>query len=306
MNEAEPTFVAATGKSSLAPLRNMRHKDYQGNVIDDPDRSNPTRNRWERPLDTIRSFEAAIDGNYNIRQSIMARSETDSVVNWNRRSSYYAGNNNTPGSARNSHRYQSRDSYFSVRPQQSEYGYGPDGDMPGPRGYNSYGYGPQQRYSRSGYEPQYSTPRHTGQVYPVPMNHRSYETVASGSGSGVSGDPVGYTTDPTSSDNSSIERMQSPQKRQTEPSNDYGIGFSQSPTYSPQMFAVGNQPQNGQPPASSPAATNGQDVPPAVPQKHNTITRKPTQQSMASNAPERPSMGEKRKSWFSRRFSKNS
>lgn len=35
----------------------------------DPDRSNPTRNRWERPLDTIRAFEAAIDGNYK-RQSI--------------------------------------------------------------------------------------------------------------------------------------------------------------------------------------------------------------------------------------------
>lgn len=34
------------------------------NEIADPDRSNPTRSRWERPLDTIRSFEAAIDGNY--------------------------------------------------------------------------------------------------------------------------------------------------------------------------------------------------------------------------------------------------
>ena len=36
----------------------------------DPDRSNPTRSRWERPLDTIRSFEAAIDGNYS-RKSYM-------------------------------------------------------------------------------------------------------------------------------------------------------------------------------------------------------------------------------------------
>ena len=36
----------------------------------DPDRSNPTRPRLERPLDTIRSFEAAIDGSYNRRQSI--------------------------------------------------------------------------------------------------------------------------------------------------------------------------------------------------------------------------------------------
>lgn len=39
-------------------------------AIADPDRSNPTRSRWERPLDTIRSFEAAIDGNYS-RKSYM-------------------------------------------------------------------------------------------------------------------------------------------------------------------------------------------------------------------------------------------
>lgn len=30
-------------------------------AIADPDLSNPTRNRLERPLDTIRSFDAAID-----------------------------------------------------------------------------------------------------------------------------------------------------------------------------------------------------------------------------------------------------
>lgn len=40
----------------------------------DPDRSNPTRSRWERPLDTIRSFEAAIDGNYS-RKSYMRSGE---------------------------------------------------------------------------------------------------------------------------------------------------------------------------------------------------------------------------------------
>lgn len=33
-------------------------------MVADPDRSNPTRPRLERPLDTIRSFEAAIDGKY--------------------------------------------------------------------------------------------------------------------------------------------------------------------------------------------------------------------------------------------------
>ena len=36
--------------------------------IADPDASNPTRPRLERPLDTIRSFEAAIDGNTSRRQ----------------------------------------------------------------------------------------------------------------------------------------------------------------------------------------------------------------------------------------------
>lgn len=30
----------------------------------DPDLSNPTRSRWERPLDTIRKFEQQIDGEY--------------------------------------------------------------------------------------------------------------------------------------------------------------------------------------------------------------------------------------------------
>ena len=69
------------------PLRDMEHRDLDGNVIGmtfcqhhiamaahdilavDPDRSNPTRPRLERPLDTIRSFEAAIDGSYSRRQS---------------------------------------------------------------------------------------------------------------------------------------------------------------------------------------------------------------------------------------------
>jgi hypothetical protein len=36
----------------------------------DPDKSNPTRSRWERPLDTIRSFEAAIDGAYKRKSMI--------------------------------------------------------------------------------------------------------------------------------------------------------------------------------------------------------------------------------------------
>ncbi len=43
----------------------------------DPDRSNPTRPRMERPLDTIRSFEAAIDGSYSRRASFRAGTTHD-------------------------------------------------------------------------------------------------------------------------------------------------------------------------------------------------------------------------------------
>lgn len=68
----------------------MQHRDRYGNLISallvpeisilqeadpplaDPDRSNPTRPRLERPLDTIRAFEAAIDGSYERRPSSRA------------------------------------------------------------------------------------------------------------------------------------------------------------------------------------------------------------------------------------------
>jgi hypothetical protein len=88
------TAAVARGESNLASLRAIQHRDAQGNPIGsfiiilpssnlhtdaiyttaDPDRSNPTRSRWERPLDTIRSFEAAIDGNY--RKSYIRTGQT--------------------------------------------------------------------------------------------------------------------------------------------------------------------------------------------------------------------------------------
>ncbi|OJJ53378.1 hypothetical protein ASPSYDRAFT_94586 [Aspergillus sydowii CBS 593.65] len=49
------------GEVSTMSLSGIQHLDRQGKVISDPDRSNPTRPRLERPLDTIRGFEAAIN-----------------------------------------------------------------------------------------------------------------------------------------------------------------------------------------------------------------------------------------------------
>lgn len=59
--------------TSLVRCRHPLHAQVVANTCTaDPDRSNPTRPRMERPLDTIRSFEAAIDGSYSRRASFRA------------------------------------------------------------------------------------------------------------------------------------------------------------------------------------------------------------------------------------------
>lgn len=138
-------------------------------------------------------------------------------------------------------------------------------------------------------ESQYGPPRTPGggSLYPspgpTPGDQRSYDTVASGSG--TSGERPGYVTDPTSSENSSINRRQSPQKRQPEPQEDYGIGFAQPSHYQPSTFTVDS---NGAP---KPGATG-----PPTPSKAGTMLRKPVSGVTAVQEQEKQ---KKRKSWFS-------
>jgi hypothetical protein len=195
-----------------------------------------------------------------------------------------------------------RDSYYEHQP-----GYG--------------GHGPSMQNGRRGWprmasEPQY-VPSHRQQQndHSIPSNHRSYETVTTASGSGSSAEPAGYQTDPTSSDNSSVERVQSSvPRRQPEPVNDYGIGFGQSPSYQPPSFALGGQnagmssggggggyDNNYQ--VSSAPTTYSNPAPP-VPQKETGgLLRKPVSTMPVQQA--RPAaQPEKRKSWLARRFSK--
>lgn len=153
--------------------------------------------------------------------------------------------------------------------------------------------GGRNRFSRMQSEPPMNRQMAGGRnVYPVPNNHRSYETVASGSGSGSYGEPAGYQTDLTSSENSSIERR-SPPKRQ-EPMNDYGINFGQDPTYQPPSLGM-------------PAAPHVRDPAPPPPRKDvgGSLLRKGSRLGGSSTAQESSSSADKRKSWFSRRFSKN-
>jgi len=300
MSEAEPSAVAAMKSEPLsAPLRSMQHKDSYGNVIAEPDKSNPTRPRWERPLDTIRSFEAAIDGGYARRS--MYRAENESAAPMSRRNSYHPGQQQPKFP---------HESYYggrpqSLRPESSYHGttnpgtarnsyYESQGYHPG---YNS-GYGPfpgRQRTSRMHSEPHFS---HHGRenVYPLPHKDRSYETVTSAAGSGNS-EAAGYQTDPTSSDNSSIDRP-SPDKR-PEQVNDYGIGFNQQQPYQTPSFSVALPSAKGNHPLPSIPAGSVPQADPNIPQKKlSVLRRQPSQQPSVDTS-------EKRKSWFSRRFSKN-
>ncbi len=188
------------------------------------------------------------------------------------------------------------------------------------------GYGPPQQnnrrtFARMASEPQYGSAyrqQQYPQEYAIPNNHRSYETVTTASGSGSAAEPAGYQTDPTSSDNSSIERVQTVPRRQPEPSNDYSISFSQSPTYQTPAFTVGMPPavhngvggggggggfNNHYQVAGAPGYANV--AAPPVPQKDGgSILRKPTSAAGGQGQQLRPAQPEKRKSWFARRFSK--
>merc|ERR1712110_1130948 len=112
-------------KATMESLRNVQHKDSNGNVITEPDLSNPTRPRWERPLDTIRSFERAIDGGYKRRSVSRSESYTYTNHDQSRRSSYYGGNNYDSGRYENGSQY-AGGHYASRRPDgHSDIGVGP-------------------------------------------------------------------------------------------------------------------------------------------------------------------------------------
>ncbi|RJE27635.1 Uncharacterized protein DUF2406 [Aspergillus sclerotialis] len=61
LREEQPMDVGGPIGFSLS---SRQHTDINGQLITEPDLANPTRHRFERPLDTIRSFETAIRRNH--------------------------------------------------------------------------------------------------------------------------------------------------------------------------------------------------------------------------------------------------
>ncbi len=169
----------------------------------------------------------------------------------------------------------------------------------------SNGYYPNRaRYPRTASEPHFGNAQG---VYPVPGNQQSYETVTTASGSGNSGEPVGYATDP-SSENSSLDRVAPLPVR--EPGEAYGFtGFGGNPQIAPLPAQYS--------PSDSPAPQqqgNGYQYqnqgPPQVPRKEifNRVPIKLGASSGNTGPPveiKQPGAAEKRKSWFGKRFSRS-
>ncbi|KAF2739318.1 hypothetical protein EJ04DRAFT_356861 [Polyplosphaeria fusca] len=314
MTEIQP-IAAALEKPTLQSLRSFQHTDMEGNPIAEPDLSNPTRSRWERPLDTIRSFEAAIDNEYKRRSVAMRGNDaaTDVMSGFaSRRSSYYGGHD------QNRHSYNGGGGHYgsrqaaAARESWHENSYGP----PAPRAR----YSAQRMQSDPGWN-RYGN----GQgVYPHHGYQQSRDTVNTGASNGSNSEPT-YSTDP-SSDNSSIERAPPPPKQQQQPDlgEQYGFaGFGGGPQYQGPILEEygqgmdpgpssggGHYPQQQYPtyhnipppvPAKKPLPPintnvmnlNSQPGPPAPASRPNVLSRKSTNDEG------------KRKSWLKRRFSKN-
>ncbi|GFF96527.1 uncharacterized protein YMR295C [Aspergillus udagawae] len=293
MNEAQPMAVALE-QSTMGSLRAMQHKDRFGQIITDPDLSNPTRPRFERPLETIRAFEAAFEGTYSSRPVSWARTESPNGGEHNKRGSYYGepsrGNGYYPNRG-----YSDQSGYVNQRGTYSR----PESyvdtynGQPQDNGYYPYNQGggrrarpnPRMYTDQTGYS-------NGSNGYAQHSYQKSFDNITAASGSGGSHtDAWGNSTDP-SSVNSSIDQLSQQlqlgqQGFNSQPNlNGYAPAPSKAPVHSFSQ-APAFDPNAGGPVGGTPAATS-------VPNRRQL--RKSVNMS---------DTGDKRKSWFKRKFSKD-
>lgn len=294
LSEAQPAAVALED-SNLENIRSMQHKDREGNLITDPDRSNPTRPRMERPLDTVRSFNAAAEGTTHRRASYQRpQSSFNAWDGQSRRNSYYAAPMNRPG----------------------------PGPRPGPNGgyynrHNSYGVRPDAYVEEGGQgqnwpnRPQHPRYQSAPFIYPhdspnsTHSHQQSYETMTSGS------DELSKSTNP-SSQNSSFDQLH--QMSQRKPEGEYGTN----------PYKSGGAIRNQYPPSAFPNGYNSKPnmptedygiefeapAPPPPPKQFNMGIREMASPPVngarlhKTNSSSRPEIQPKRQSWIKRTFSK--
>ncbi|KAK5124287.1 hypothetical protein LTR85_001990 [Meristemomyces frigidus] len=300
MNEAQPGMLNLTEQSTLASLRTEQHKDVNGNIIVDPDLSNPTRPRLERPLDTIRSFEKAIDNGYKRRSSYRAETFDQNNQFASRRSSYLGGGEYMkPANKRQSvanglsagydsgtspgrHSAMGGGYYGSQRPD-SYMGQGHHNGPPRMR----YGNRVQSDGAMNGYS----------RPYPQQGPHQSQDTMHTGVSNGSdSTGPWASGTEP-SSENSSIDKnLANGKQPESYGQNGFGPNSYGSPVIMEEQgahaYGADGYGQNGGPVQS-----------PSAPRKPIALGNSGSAQggSLPTNTRPEP---EKKKGWIKRRFSK--
>ncbi|KAL3413499.1 hypothetical protein V8F44DRAFT_179521 [Aspergillus fumigatus] len=260
----------------------------------DPDLSNPTRPRFERPLETIRSFEAAIEGTYSSRPVSWARTESPNGGEQNKRGSYYGessrGNGYYPnrGYSDQSGHFNQRGTYSRPESYVDTYN-----GQPQDNGYYPYNQGggrrprpnPRVYTDQTGYS-------NGSNGYAQHSYQKSVDNITAASGSGGSHtDAWGNSTDP-SSVNSSIDQLS--QQLQ------YGQqGFNSQPNLNGYAPAPPKPPVHSfnQAPAFDPNAGGPVGGPPAAASAPN---RRQLRKSVNMS-----DTGDKRKSWFKRKFGKD-
>ncbi|KAK4565475.1 hypothetical protein LTR86_004092 [Recurvomyces mirabilis] len=284
-----------TEQSTLASLRSGSHKDVNGNVIVDPDLSNPTRPRMERPLDTIRAFEKAIDNGYKRRSSYLASQPSHDPNNQHgsRRSSAYFGES----SQRNFKRRSTANNLFTGYESGPSPGrhsamsggyYGdrrPDSQFGGSPGQNCQRYG--NRVMSEG-----AMPSHQQRPYGQHNYHQSQNTMNT-DGSDSTG-PWANSTDP-SSENSSIDRNVYGNNGGGYGQNGYNnrAPITEEGSAGPAYGGPVQYPQQPAPRRPIPLGNaTGEPIAPPPPGK------------LPSAARGKPGQEEKKKGWLKRRFSK--
>jgi len=305
MTEATPDQQAQE-QSTVEDIRLIMHKDNEGNVITDPDRSNPTRYRLERPLDTIRQFHAAAEGTSSRRSSYGSRPVSQVGFSGdNRRASYYSQNGYSPQRPRGASGGGGGGGYY----RNSSYGaFSPQGTL-------EESPGSAQMYARPPVRQQQHTYPYAGAHGPAPNGYpnghtngyqngdspvsahgyqHSYDAMTSGS------EDYNKSTNPSSQNSSYDQLHQLRTKTQQEypPENPYAneIQFNQvSPTepFSPQNLNDASQemaPPNVRHPGYTPPVVNN--------------PRQPIKLDTGVTAGEITPPSSPRKSWIKRRFSR--
>jgi hypothetical protein len=224
-----------------------------------------------------------------------------------RRSSYYGGGGyGDQNQNQNQNRFSSVSGYVPNRQsvRDSYDGYGQGGPVGGPSQRTRYG-------NRMQSDPGWNNRQSSHGVYPMNGHQQSRDTVNTNGSNGSHSDGPYYSNDP-SSENSSIERAGPVKPPQQDMGEQHGFnGFSRGPIM--EEYAQG-PPNGGYYNGPPPPAHSGMPLPPPkyvtppAPIKLNSSGAPPPEMARPNTLSKQNSTtgnGDKRKSWFKRRFSKD-